>query len=89
MTDPPKQPKPTRRQVNVRLPLDLVEAIDARRARKDLSRDEWMTRALRFALEAPNVSDPATGELRTMAGRTAAPPHLRSRPLAPPRNTTH
>ena len=74
---PQLPPPPKRRQVNVRLPLDLVEAIDARRARKDLSRDEWMARALRFALEAPTVDDPKTGELRTRAGRTAVPPHRR------------
>ena len=78
MTDPPPQPKPARRQVNVRLPVDLVEAIDARRAKKDLSRDQWMERALRFALEQPTATgSPLTGELRTRSGRTATPPHRR------------
>lgn len=83
MTDPPKPPPVTRRQVNVRLPVDLVEAVDARRARKDLSRDQWIERALRFALEQKPEGQPGTGELRTMSGRTGAPPHLRRRPARP------
>ena len=49
-TDPPQ--KARRKQMNVRLPEDLIEAIDARRSRKDLSRDVWVERALRYALDA-------------------------------------
>lgn len=46
--DPP--PTTRRRQMNVRLPADLIEQVDARRARKDMSRDTWVERALRYAL---------------------------------------
>lgn len=46
--DPPEAPE--RKQMNVRLPVDLIEAIDVRRARKDMSRDLWVEKALRFAL---------------------------------------
>ena len=59
-TDPPPDPRVTaatddqppakRKQMNVRLPEDLIEALDARRARKDMSRDQWVENALRFAL---------------------------------------
>lgn len=56
-TDPPPntaapttQPQVKRKQMNVRLPEDLIEALDARRARKDMSRDQWVENALRFAL---------------------------------------
>lgn len=51
MTATPDAPKPRRRQMNVRLPEDLIDAIDARRSRKDLSRDVFVERALRFALD--------------------------------------
>lgn len=46
----PETPKPKRVQVNVRLPEDLRDEIDRRRARKDMSRDVWVERALRYAL---------------------------------------
>lgn len=69
----PPPPKPTRRQVNVRLPTDLVELIDTRRAKKDLSRDAWVERALRYALE----NNPAESGLRSGTTRTATPPHRR------------
>ena len=50
-TDPPAQPtKVPRVQMNVRIPEDLRDEVDARRARKDMSRDLWVERALRFAL---------------------------------------
>lgn len=47
------QPQDTveRRQCNVRLPGDLIDAMDARRARKDLSRDKFVERCLRYAME--------------------------------------
>lgn len=45
------QPEPPpRRQMNVRLPEDLIEEVDARRAIKDLSRDRFVENALRYAL---------------------------------------
>lgn len=47
---PTTQPQVKRKQMNVRLPEDLIEALDARRARKDMSRDQWVENALRFAL---------------------------------------
>lgn len=78
-TDPPKpqRPRTERRQVNVRLPTDLVQRMDARRARKDLSRDVWIERAVEFAL-AFNPEN-GSGALETTAGRTAPPPHRRTR----------
>lgn len=52
MTAAPETPPATapKKQMNVRLPGDLIEAIDARRARKDMSRDQWVENALRYAL---------------------------------------
>lgn len=41
---------PARKQMNVRLPEDLIESVDARRRIKGLSRDQWVEKALRFAL---------------------------------------
>lgn len=52
MSDTP----PPRKQVNVRLPLDLIARIDARRARKDMSRDAWVEKALEFALHAQETA---------------------------------
>ena len=52
-TDQSNGTRPTpvpRRQMNVRLPEDLIEAIDVRRARKDMSRDAFVENALRYAL---------------------------------------
>lgn len=51
--DPAPDAKAKRVQMNVRLPPDLVQAIDSRRARKDMSRDTWVERALRYALQHP------------------------------------
>lgn len=54
-TDPP----PKKRQMNVRLDPDLIDLIDQRRALRGLSRDEWVARALRYALqEQPAPSRP-------------------------------
>lgn len=50
MPDTPTPPKPKRVQMNVRIPEDLRDEVDTRRARKDLSRDAWVERAIRFAL---------------------------------------
>lgn len=49
--------------MNVRLPEDLIDTVDARRHRLDLSRDAWVERALRYALSA-------NPEVRTQTGRT-------------------
>lgn len=65
---------PDRVQMNVRLPRDLLEQIDARRAVKDLSRDKWVERALRFALD----QHPAARTVSNTKGRTAPPPHTRT-----------
>lgn len=62
---PEDTPAPARRQMNVRLPVDLIEAIDARRARLDLSRDQWVERALRHAL----TSTTPTSAAATAPGR--------------------
>jgi hypothetical protein len=40
-------------QVNVRVPVPLREAIDARRKELGLSRDEWAANAFRLALRQP------------------------------------
>jgi predicted HicB family RNase H-like nuclease len=61
-TDPPP-PGPTRKQMNVRLPEDLIGAVDARRSIKGMSRDVWVENALRFALAQhgpPRTPRPAT-----------------------------
>jgi predicted HicB family RNase H-like nuclease len=61
VTAPADQPTPpARKQFNVRLPVDLIEAVDARRARKDLSRDKWVENALRFALAQHPTSTSTT-----------------------------
>lgn len=52
-------------QVNVRLPQSLRDRVDARRATLDLSRDVWIERAIRFALDHPPGSP-----LQTRAGRS-------------------
>lgn len=67
--------RPPRRQFNIRLPDDLVDAIDARRAERGLSQSDYAERALRFALTFNPESQP--GALRTRSGRTAPPPHRR------------
>lgn len=54
--------------MNVRLPADLIEQIDARRARLDLSRDAWVERALRYAIAAPP-------SIRTETARTVRGAH--------------
>lgn len=47
-TDPPA--KTPRKQMNVRLPENLVDEIDRRRNLKGLSRDKWVERALIYAI---------------------------------------
>lgn len=69
--DPP--PAEKRAQMNVRVPVSLLAAIDARRGTKDMSRDKWVENALRFAL----ASHPAAAPLSNTQGRTAPPPHRR------------
>ena len=61
MSDPEKV---ERKQFNVRLPTDLIEAVDARRAKKDLSRDKWVEKALRFALAQQPAPRPGTRPTR-------------------------
>lgn len=56
---PDVDPKADRVQMNVRLPRDLVDAVDARRARKDMSRDRWVENALRYALQQHPAPNPA------------------------------
>lgn len=64
-------PTPARKQMNVRLPVDLITRLDARRARKDLSRDAFVERALEYAL-TNNTETPA---VTTAPGRrTVRPP---------------
>lgn len=61
---PQDPPRAKRKQYNVRLPEDLIADIDARRARKDLSRDKWTENALRFALQQHPDGRPAVGPNR-------------------------
>ena len=44
-------PTDARVQCNVRLPQALITDMDARRARKDLSRDKFVERCIRYAME--------------------------------------
>jgi hypothetical protein len=61
---------PDRRvQMNVRLPHGLVTTIDLRRNALGLSRDEWVRRALTFALLDPDGSPRA---IRAMNGHRTA-----------------
>lgn len=75
--DTPAPPdKPQLRQMNVRLPPDLIAAIDVRRAqvRGGMTRDRWVAAALADALRRT----PATLTMATRPGqRTAPPPHHR------------
>lgn len=48
--DQPPTPAVERRQCNVRLPSDLIDSMDERRARKDLSRDKFIERCVRYAM---------------------------------------
>lgn len=50
---PPLDATDPRVQMNVRLPRSLVETCDLRRAALGLTRDEWVRRALTFALTTP------------------------------------
>lgn len=59
---PDTPPKVERKQCNVRLPVDLIAEIDARRQKKDLSRDAWVERAIRYAIA--NAPKPQTGPRR-------------------------
>lgn len=67
----PTDPPPRRKQMNVRLPEDLIESIDTRRQRKGLSRDAWVERALRYALRATDRT-PASEAVATAPGRRTA-----------------
>lgn len=58
MSDHDGPEKARRIQCNVRLPEDLVAAIDVRRAKKDLSRDKFVERALRYALAQQPAPQP-------------------------------
>lgn len=58
-------------QMNVRLPRPLVDTVDLRRAALGISRDEWVRRALTFALTAPPGTPTA---IRTMNGRRTVTP---------------
>ena len=58
--------------MNVRLPGDLIDQIDSRRARLDLSRDAWVEKALRYAIAVPPSA-------RTETGSTVRSAHLRER----------
>lgn len=73
MAQPP-EPARKRRQVNVRLPDDLIDDIDARRAgirqldgTLGISRDRWIENASRFALAAGAGRPTAPGR-RTARG---------------------
>lgn len=53
MPEPEPPADVERKQCNVRLPVDLIEAIDVRRAQigeKGISRDQWMENVARDAL---------------------------------------
>jgi hypothetical protein len=64
---PVEDDDPERRvQMNVRLPHGLVDTIDLRRATLGISRDEWVRRALTYALLEP---DGTPRSIRTMNGR--------------------
>jgi hypothetical protein len=70
----PEQPADDPRvQMNVRLPKSLRDAIDARRAVKDMSRDKWVENAVRYALSQHQ----AVVAMTNTQGRTAPPPHTR------------
>lgn len=77
MTDGPDgTPRQKRRQMNVRLPEELIDTIDNRRAALELSRDTWVERALKWAVSQPPPAPPTslrrTQVARTEAGRTFA-----------------
>lgn len=61
-------------QMNVRIPKSLRDRIDARRGTKDMSRDLWVTNALRFALDNAGRGAPVTPP---GGPRTAPPPRHR------------
>lgn len=48
--EPTPDDRPKRKQMNVRLPQDLIDQIDERRSHRSLSRDQIVERMLRFAL---------------------------------------
>lgn len=81
--DPP--PPPPRVQLNVRLPEDLRDAVDARRSEipngkggLGISRDLWMERALRAVLSKPRVPPEAQATATADGIRTAPPPRHRT-----------
>lgn len=59
-------------QVNVRLPVTLRDEMDARRAPLGLSRDEWMRRALVWAMSQP-PKHRSGAKVTAIARRTATP----------------
>lgn len=69
--DTPPPAKPDLVQMNVRVPRELRDQIDARRAQKDMSRDKWVANALRFALAQHAAGTPMRA---TPTKRTAPPP---------------
>lgn len=77
MPDAPVSPQVTpgsdddRVQVNVRLPKALRDEIDARRAPLRMSRDEWMRRALTFAMQVPTRN--RSSAVVTAIGRRTVP----------------
>jgi metal-responsive CopG/Arc/MetJ family transcriptional regulator len=58
----PSKPQPAdNQQVPLRLPRELVQRIDARRAEVgEPSRNAWIERALRWALDQPHTPRPST-----------------------------
>jgi predicted HicB family RNase H-like nuclease len=49
-------------QINLRVPEDLKVAIEERRTKVGISRNAWMVRALRWAVEQPVTSRSRTHE---------------------------
>lgn len=68
----PAPPDP-RVQVNVRLPKALRDEIDARRAPLGLSRDEWIKRALTYAMQQRPDRRTPTAIVTARGKRTVRP----------------
>lgn len=62
---PPLDEPDPRVQMNVRIPKSLRDTIDLRRATLGLSRDEWIRRAVSYALSVPPGSQES---IQTMNG---------------------
>jgi metal-responsive CopG/Arc/MetJ family transcriptional regulator len=65
-------------QMNVRLPRNLVTTLDARRATLGLTRDEWVRRAITYALLQPSGTPQA---VRSMATRSVRANTIARHPL--------